>query len=402
MIARFLPLFILLILLPDFYLYRQLVARRTQSVPLRVAWWIPTVVLTIYTIILFFSTNFIPENPRLLNFYLLVLGVFTLPKVLLAISLWVGEWIGKKRHWRHHYALPVGMVLGLIPAWSTVYGSFFGFQELEVNRVDCYFDDLPKGFDGYRIALFSDAHVGSYTGGDSLVLERAVDSLLAMKADAIFFLGDLQNIGPWEIKEKATLLSRLTAPDGVYSILGNHDYSAYQGGGFRRKLAQEKQTEQAERELGWQLLLNENTVLRHNGDSIMLCGMEGNEKKGADHGIGLIHKALEGVGDNHFAILLAHNPKIWRKYALPLSTAQLTLSGHTHGGQMGIFGVTTTSPFYSENGGLYEEGNRKLFVTKGVGALIPMRFNVPGEVVLLTLHRQTNPPRQSTYSDITQ
>ena len=141
-------MFILLILLPDFYLYRQLVARRTQSVPLRVAWWIPTVVLTIYTIILFFSTNFIPENPRLLNFYLLVLGVFTLPKVLLAISLWVGEWIGKKRHWRHHYALPVGMALGLIPAWSTVYGSFFGFQELEVNRVDCYFDDLPKGFDG--------------------------------------------------------------------------------------------------------------------------------------------------------------------------------------------------------------------------------------------------------------
>ena len=69
---------------------------------------------------------------------------------------------------------------------------------------------------------------------------------------------------------------------------------------------------------------------------------------------------------------------------------------------MGLFGVTTTSPFYPENGGLYEEGNRKLFVTKGVGALIPMRFNVPGEVVLLTLHRQTTPPRQSTYSDITQ
>lgn len=392
----------LLILLPDYYLYRQLVCRRTQSVALRMAWWIPALVLSIYTIILFFTTNFIPENPRLLNLYLLVLGVFTLPKALLALSLWVGEWIGKKRQWRHHYALPVGVALGILPAWPTVYGSFVGFQELEVNRVECYFDDLPKGFDGYRIAVFSDAHVGSYTGADSLVLERAVDSLLAMKADAIFFLGDLQNIGPWEIKEKAPLLSRLTAPDGIYSILGNHDYSAYQGGGFRRKLAQEKQTEQAERELGWRLLLNENTVLRHNGDSIMLCGMEGNEKKGADHGIGLIHKALEGVGENQFAILLAHNPKIWRKYALPLSSVQLTLSGHTHGGQMGLFGVTTTSPFYSENGGLYEEGNRKLFVTKGVGALIPMRFNVPGEVVLLTLHRQTTPPRESTYSDITQ
>ena len=186
----------LLILLPDYYLYRQLVCRRTQSVALRMAWWIPALVLSIYTIILFFTTNFIPENPRLLNLYLLVLGVFTLPKALLALSLWVGEWIGKKRQWRHHYALPVGVALGVLPAWPTVYGSFVGFQELEVNRVDCYFDDLPKGFDGYRIAVFSDAHVGSYTGADSLVLERAVDSLLAMKADAIFFLGDLQNIGP--------------------------------------------------------------------------------------------------------------------------------------------------------------------------------------------------------------
>ena len=398
MILRSWPLFILLIILPDYFLYRRFVAGRTTSVAWRVAWWIPTVVLTIYTVILTGTTNFTPENPRLLNLYLLVLGVFTLPKALTALTVWVADWIGRRRHWHRHWGLAVGLAMGVVPAWVTIWGSFVGFQKLEVNRVDCYFDDLPQGFDGYRIAVFSDAHVGSYTGADSTVLIRAVDSLKTMKADAIVFLGDLQNIGPWEIKERKHVLSSLSAPDGVFSILGNHDYSAYQGGGFRRKLAQEKQTEQAERELGWQLLLNSNVVLRHRGDSIKLCGMEGNEKEGADHGIGLIHKALEGVDKGQFAILLAHNPRIWRKYALPLSDVQLTLSGHTHGGQMSLFGLSTTSLFYPEDDGLYEEGNRKLFVTRGLGALIPLRFNVTGEVVLLTLHRQTNPPQASTYT----
>ncbi len=398
MIARSWYLFILLIILPDYYLYGRLVCRRTTSVWWKIVWWIPTVVLLLYTVILIMSTHFVPENPRWLNFYLLVLGVFTVPKALLAITLLVADWVGKRLHWRRHLGMPLGVALGVLPAWVTVYGSFVGFQKLEVNQVDCYFDDLPEGFDGYRIAVFSDAHVGSYTGSDSLVLDRAVDSLLAMKADAIFFLGDMQNVGPWEIKEKQATLSRLSAPDGVYSILGNHDYSTYQGGSPRRKQAYEQQTQQAEREMGWKLLLNNNMVLRHNGDSIMLCGMEDNEKKGADHGIGLIHKALEGVGKGQFAILLCHNPKIWRKHALPDFDVQLMLSGHTHGGQIGLGGFTTTTLFYPEDGGLYEEGNRKLFVTKGLGTLIPLRFNVTGEVVLLTLHRQTNPPKASTYT----
>ena len=399
MIARFWPLFFLIILLPDYFLYRRYVCRYTESVALKVAWWIPTVVLVVYTIILFFSTNFVPENQRWINFYLLVLGVFTLPKVMLAFVVWIADWMKRKRRWRHHFGMTTGVAMGLLAAWPTAFGAFAGFQQFDVNSVDCYFSDLPEAFDGYRIALFSDAHVGSYTSGDEKVLEAAVDSLLAMKADAIFFLGDIQNVGPWELREKLPILGRLKAPDGVFSILGNHDYSTYIGGDPRRKLAYEKQTVQLEREMGWRLLLNDNYVLRHGNDSIYFCGMEDNEKVNTDHGYGRIEQAVEGVGKGQFAILLAHNPKVWRRKALPESNVQLTLSGHTHGGQVSLFGFSTTSMFYDEDKGLYQEGERQLFVTKGLGALIPLRFNVNGEVVLLTLHRKTSPQQQSSYNE---
>ena len=288
--------------------------------------------------------------------------------------------------------------MGLLVAWPTVYGSFVGFQKFEVNRLDCYFDDLPADFEGYRIALFSDAHVGSYTSGDEQVLSDAVDSIMAMKADAILFLGDIQNVGPWEVKEKHQILSKLKAPDGVYSVLGNHDYSSYQGGSYRRKLAYEKQTQQAERDLGWHLLLNDNVVLRHRADSIYLAGMEDNERKNTDHGYGRVEKAVEGIDKGQFVILLAHNPKFWKKDVLPKSDVQLTLSGHTHGGQMSLFGFTTTTLFYDEDRGLYHEGDRQLFVTKGLGALIPMRYGITGEVVLLTLHRKTSATQESSYT----
>ena len=137
MIARFWPLFFLIILLPDYFLYRRYVCRYTDSVALKVAWWIPTVVLVVYTIILFFSTNFVPENQRWINFYLLVLGVFTLPKVMLAIVVWIADWMKRKRRWRHHFGMTTGVAMGLLAAWPTAFGAFAGFQQFDVNSVDC-------------------------------------------------------------------------------------------------------------------------------------------------------------------------------------------------------------------------------------------------------------------------
>lgn len=389
MIARAFLLFVLIILLPDVYIYRRWIR---HLVPGRrwiaLCWWALTVVMLIATCMLAMTRDFTPHPQTPLNIYLLVLGVFTLPKLLLMFSDWAGNGVRKLIHGRRNWGIPVGIILGVASAYITIYGSSLGFNKFEVHRVDYVSADLPDGFDGYRIALWSDAHVGNYIGSNAHVLRDAIDSLNAMQPDVIFFLGDMQNVGPDEIEACLPELSRLNAPNGVFSVLGNHDYSKYQGGTHEEKLAAEMRTQDLQRQMGWRLLMNEHTLLLHRGDSIVLAGMEGNEEDGQNHGFAIWEKTVEGIPPGMFTIMLAHNPLHWQHYIIPNTDVQLTLSGHTHGGQVRVLGMTTTVMF-PEDDGMYECEGRHLYVTRGLGALIPLRFNVTGEVVLLTLHKQS-------------
>ena len=116
--------------------------------------------------------------------------------------------------------------------------------------------------------------------------------------------------------------------------------------------------------------------------------MEGNEEWNTDHGYGRPEIALDGVGEGAFSIMLLHNPKRWRQHILPDTDVQLTLSGHTHGGQVKVLGLSVTSFGYTESEGMYERGGRHLYVNRGIGGLIPLRFNVKGEVTLITMHHR--------------
>lgn len=390
MIARTFWLFILIILLPDIYLYRRMVRPLAQHRRwVAVVWWAQMLLMLAATCCLALTRDFTPHPQWPLNVYLFILGVVTLPKVLLTLCDLAGRFLRHRCHVQRNWGVPVGLFLGVVLAVVTVYGSMWGFDKFEVRRVDYSSAELPEAFDGYRIALWSDAHVGNYIGSSAHVLSEAIDSINALQPDAIFFLGDLQNVGPDEIEEQLPVLSRLTAPDGVYSILGNHDYSKYQGGTREEKMANEARTQDLQRQMGWRLLMNEHTLLRHRGDSIVLAGMEGNEEEGQDHGFAIWEKTTAGIPEGVFTIMLAHNPLHWRHYIIPHTQAQLTLSGHTHGGQVRLLGLTTTV-FFPEDDGMYEREGKHLFVTRGLGALIPLRFNVTGEVVLLTLHRKSS------------
>lgn len=390
MIARAFPLFVLIILLPDIYLYRRWVKPHAQGRRrISLIWWMLTAVMLVATCLLAKARDFTPHPQTPLNIYLFVLGVFTIPKLLLMFADWAGRALRRFSHGKRNWGIPVGIALGALSAYVTIYGSTLGFNKFEVHRVDFASADLPEGFEGYRIALWSDAHVGNYLGKDAYLLRDAVDSINAMHPDAIFFLGDLQNVGPEEIEACLPTLSLLSAPDGVYSILGNHDYSKYQRGTREERLANEARTQDLQRRMGWRLLMNEHTLLYHGGDSITLAGMEGNEQKGQDHGFAIWEKTVEGIDDGMFTIMLAHNPLHWDKYIVPNTNVQLTLSGHTHGGQLRLLGLSTTSITFREDDGMYEREGKHLFVTRGLGALIPLRFNVTGEVVLLTLHKQS-------------
>lgn len=390
MIARHLLLFLLLILIPDWYLYRRYITRPNVKLWVRLMWWAVTGAMIAYTGCLAVCQDFAPHPPLMLNIYLVILGVLILPKAFLALGDFLQSLTRRKGKRKRPvgWGLGLGVVLAFLSIYITIYGFTLGYSKFQVTRIDYESADLPDAFDGYRIAVLSDAHVGSYDGPLNHLLDEAVDSMMAGKPDVVFFLGDLQNVWPEEIDNHAGQLRRLKAPDGVLSILGNHDYSFYIGGSETRHAKSEKKTKDAEERLGWKLLLNEHTVIHRGGDSIVVAGMEGNEEKDTDHGYPHCDWAMQGVGQDAFTIMLVHNPKWWRKQVLPESHAQLTMSGHTHGGQVGVDGFNATSFTYPESDGMYEQDGRHLYVSRGLGAMIPLRFGITGEVVLMTLHKK--------------
>lgn len=287
----------------------------------------------------------------------------------------------------------VGISLSLIIILFAFYGMFVGYQQLEVRQVEYRSKDLPAAFDGYRIVMFSDAHVGTMTGNRQWLMERAVNSMLALSPDMIVFAGDLQNVYPDEIVEHLPQLSRLKAPDGVFSVLGNHDYAIYEPDDSLTKEANAKKTQVLERQAGWTLLMNEHRVIHRGSDSIIIAGMEnwGTVKRMPRKGD--VAKTLAGlnlpssVTNNPFILMLQHDPTAWRELILPQCHAQLTLSGHTHGGQANVFGFSPAAISYENYGDWTYEGSRALFVSTGLGALIPFRLGLPGEIVVLTLRR---------------
>ena len=281
-----------------------------------------------------------------------------------------------------------GLCISLLVILFALYGMLVGYQQLEVRYVEYRSQDLPEAFDGYRIVQFSDAHVGTMTGSRKWLLQRAVDSILSLRPDMIVFTGDLQNVYPDEIVEHLPQLGRLKAPDGVYSVLGNHDYGVYQPDDSLVKEANCMKTQALERQAGWTLLMNEHRVIRRDSDSIVIAGMEnwGTVKRMPRRGD--VRKSLAGVDSASFVVMLQHDPTAWRELILPQSDVQLTLSGHTHGGQARAFGLSPAAISYKDYEGFAYEGSRAMFISTGVGALIPFRIGLPGEIVVITLRKK--------------
>lgn len=388
MIARiFIPL-LLLIVLPALYIDWRLRCKKVHGYVLkRVLRWLMVVAMTVYTCILATVTNFMPQHANWLYFYLFLLGVWVIPQVLYALCSAVGLLCCRLFKRKKNYGNLVGWLLALICVFITVYGSTFGVNRMQVARQDVYFKDLPDAFDGYRLLHVSDLHVGTFGGSRQGRLAQVIDSINAQHADAVVFTGDLQNILPQELTEHRALLSSIRAKDGVYSVLGNHDYSQYIEAEPAVKRAYEQQTVDMQRSFGWTLLLNEHRIIRRGSDSLVIAGEENDGLPPFPHKAD-IRKTLAGVRPSAFVVLLQHDPSAWERSILPHSSAQLTLSGHTHGGQISLFGLRPTQLQYAQDRGLYTRGNRKLYVSTGVGGTIPFRFGVPPQITVITLRKQ--------------
>ena len=395
MIARAPYLFLLLIIIPDLY-FDLHYWRHKYSIGQRFTRWLPTIGLVAYTIYLTYEKNFIPDNPNILYIYLLLLGLIAIPKLVYMLCSVLGLTFSKLLHRKSakHPAKNYGNLIGLICVpviWYIIlYGSFIGFNKVEVNRQTFASPDLPKAFDGYKVVLFSDAHVGSYTARNEHVLKKAIDSINAQRPDMIVYVGDIQNTQPQDIYRHMDVLSSLKAKDGIYSVLGNHDYGDYICGNTAKKVANMRETMSLEKQMGWTLLMNEHRYIDRGKSHIIIAGME-NDGDGIHFPQkGDIKKTLKGIDDDDFVLLLEHDPSSWRRKIIPDGRAQLTLSGHTHKMQFALFGWCPMSLTGKEVSGWYTEGQQSLFVSAGLGGLIPFRFGAPGEITVITLKVQPN------------
>ena len=266
----------------------------------RLLCWLPACVVIGYSGYLALQPDFVPAHPVLVDVWFVVMALFAVPVFVYALFSFLGwcvmKWCKGCRNW----GKLLGVILGFLSIVVFVYGFTYGFRKLEVKRITVEVPQLPASFDGSRIVFFSDLHLGSY-GWRSDLPQRDVDSINAQHPDMICFTGDIQNTRPAEILPYLRALSSLRARDGVYSVLGNHDYSYYVDADSIASLRQEAETRQLEWQMGWHLLCNEHAVVHRGADSIFVAGTE--NFKDPTHSN--VAKALDGT--------FSHQRGVWRQ-----------------------------------------------------------------------------------------
>ena len=294
---------------------------------------------------------------------------------------------------RRKFVSTIAWGIAAIPFASLIYGMVQGKYNYKVLKYTLEFEDLPDAFDGYTLTQLSDIHCGSFD--DHHKVEYAVDLANRQKSDVILFTGDLVNNMADEIEKWQPTFSKLSAADGVYSVLGNHDYGDYMNWNSQTAKANNLQKlKNIQREMGWDLLLNENRYLERNGARIALVGVE----NWGDHGFikaGDLDKACKGISTSDFKILMSHDPSHWQeKVKEDPRNFHLTLSGHTHGMQFGVEipGLVKWSPIqyrYKNWAGIYEEFGRFINVNRGFGFLgYPGRVGIWPEITVIKLKKK--------------
>lgn len=295
---------------------------------------------------------------------------------------------------RRAFISKIALGLAAVPFASILYGIYKGKYNFKVLKYTLHFEDLPTAFDGYKITQISDVHSGSFDNMDKV--KYGVDLINEQQSDLILFTGDMVNNKAEEMKPYVEVFNKLNAKDGLYSVLGNHDYGDYVK--WESKEAKRKNLEDLkaiQKEVGFDLLLNEHRFIEKNGERIALIGVEnwgaGGFKKAGD-----LKQASAAVDKDDFKILMSHDPSHWEKEVIYDDYHyHLTLSGHTHGMQFGIEipGWFKWSPVkwrYKYWAGIYEELGQFINVNRGFGYLaFPGRVGIWPEITVIELKKGT-------------
>lgn len=284
-----------------------------------------------------------------------------------------------------------GGILSVIVFLAMWWGALVNRFRLDIREIEIPVENLPAEFDGYRIIQISDLHTGTY-GNDTTFVSRFVDHINLLDGDVIMFTGDIVNRHSEELIPFIGPLSRLDAPDGVISILGNHDYGDYHTWASpEEKAADREHLLNYQKQMGWNLLLNSHVIIRHGSDSIAVIGVE-NIGDPPFKIYGSLKDSYPNRNDTVTKILLTHNPAHWEQEIANRNdnNIALTLSGHTHAMQIELMGVSPASWRYERWGGLYydKSGKHPLYVNIGTGTVgLPMRLGATPEITVITLKK---------------
>jgi predicted MPP superfamily phosphohydrolase len=296
---------------------------------------------------------------------------------------------------RRVFVSKLALGIAVIPFASFLYGMYKGRYNFKVLKYTLHFEDLPEAFDGYRITQISDLHVGSFDNKEKV--EYAIDLINQQESDTILFTGDMVNNRAEEMLPWKESFSKLKAKDGMFSILGNHDYGDYvRWDSDELKAKNLNELQGIQKDIGFDLLRNESRFIEKNGERIAVVGVE-NWGKGFKQK-GDLKKATETIEANDFKILMSHDPSHWEYQVIDDDYHyHLTLSGHTHGMQFGIEipGWIKWSPVkwrYKYWAGIYEEKNQLINVNRGFGVLaFPGRVGIWPEITVIELKKGSKP-----------
>ncbi len=409
-------IFISLMLLLDLYVFQvvksvcQSTSPKTKTIVYSIYWGLTILAVAGFLLFVFSEQQFLGKRVRTYLFATII-GLF-LAKLTAMLFFVIDDlrrgiqWIAGKLFFNNTETASMGdegisrsaflSWLGLA-AGGTLFGSLlYGFSNkynYSVTKQKLSFNNLPDSFKGLKIVHISDIHSGSFL--DKRAVEAGVKKILEQQPDLILFTGDLVNDRATEMDHFKDIFSRLKAPLGVYSTLGNHDYGDYvqwPSEGITKEENLEN-LKKVHADIGWRLLMNEHVVIEKNNEQIALIGIENWSAKGRFPKHGRLDLAHPGTDKYPFKILMSHDPSHWQaQVKQEYQDIDLMLSGHTHGMQFGVevpgFKWSPVQYMYREWAGLYEDGNQKLYVNRGFGFIgYPGRVGILPEITVIELDR---------------
>ena len=286
-----------------------------------------------------------------------------------------------------------GLALVVIFCGTMLYGYWFGRKQLRVTETTYTSPQIPAAFNNYKIVHISDLHLSSFADSHAF-LKRIIDTINAQQPDLICFTGDFVGFGVEEAIPFTHILRQLHAKDGIMSVLGNHDFALYHHGltdAEKEEKVNQLTTYQRDT-LGWQLLRNQSYIIHHDSAYLQIIGVDNTSCQGQGFQTisrGDLMKAMtlpNGlIASSPLKILLSHDPSHWRGEVIPKTDIPLTLSGHTHAGQVRLFGYSLSSLMFTESEGWYHMDNQSLHINTGLGCTLPVRIGVPPEITVITL-----------------